>query len=256
MVGARRGRGSVRDGRGLGLRRAGILRAVKTIGIIGGMSYHSTAAYYLGINDRVAAALGGHASAQIIVDSVNFQQVRDLQVADAWDAAGRLLAGHGKRLAAAGADGVAIATNLMHKVAPAVAAAIDVPLIHIADAVAAQAIRAGITALGILGTGWVMREDFYVEKLALHGITGVKAPGEDADLVDGIIFGELTQGIVTDSSREALVGVIRRLQQAGAQGVLLGCTELDLIIGQEVSPLPVIDSTAAHVVALADFVLG
>ncbi|MDR1264055.1 MAG: amino acid racemase [Propionibacteriaceae bacterium] len=228
---------------------------MRTIGIIGGMSYHSTVEYYTGINNLVAEALGGHASAQIILDSINFQPIRDMQVAQAWDEAGRTLACHGQRLQAAGADAVAIGTNLMHKVAPAVEAAIDVPLLHIADAVAAQATKAGIKRLGVMGTGWVMRENFYTDRLARHGVVGLKASDQDADLVDGIIWGELTRGIVTAVAREQLVGVIQRLRLAGAEGVLLGCTELDLSIDQAVSPLPVIDSTAAHIARLADFVL-
>lgn len=219
------------------------------------MSYHSTVEYYLGINDRVAEALGGHASAQIILDSINFQPIRDMQVHEAWDDAGKTLAFHGKRLERAGADAVAIGTNLMHKVAPAVESAISVPLLHIADAVAAQARKAGIEKLGIMGTGWVMRETFYTDRLATHGIEGIRASSEDIDLVDGIIWNELTLGIVSDESRAKLVGVIERLQRAGAQGVLLGCTELDLSVTDAVSPIPVIDSTASHIIALADFVL-
>ncbi|MDR1214701.1 MAG: amino acid racemase [Propionibacteriaceae bacterium] len=229
---------------------------MKTIGIIGGMSYHSTVEYYMGINNKVAEALGGHASAQIILDSINFQPIRDMQVAEAWDEAGQTLAGHGRRLEAAGADAVAIGTNLMHKVAPAVEAAIGVPLIHIADAVAAQASRAGIERLGVMGTSWVMRENFYTDRLASHGITGVKASDQDADLVDGIIWSELTRGVVTESARQKLVGVIERLGQAGAEAVLLGCTELDLSLSSDVSPLPVIDSTTSHIALLAEFVLG
>lgn len=228
---------------------------MRTIGLIGGMSYHSTVDYYTGINRAVADALGGHHSAPLLLSSLDFAQVRTLQQAEDWDAAGDLLAGHAARLEAAGAEAILICTNLMHKVAPAVDRRVAVPLLHIVDAVAAEAARRGIGSLGILGTRWTMTEPFYADRLAAAGITPVAAGEQDASLTDAIIFDELALGVVTDSSREALQAVIRRLGEAGAEGVLLGCTELPLILDETSSPLPVVDSTLAHVRAAVAFML-
>ncbi|MCL2736329.1 MAG: amino acid racemase [Propionibacteriaceae bacterium] len=229
---------------------------LRTVGLIGGMSYHSTVDYYLGINDAVAHAVGGHASAPILLSSLDFQQVRDLQVVEDWPAAGRLLAHHARILQDAGAHAVLICTNLMHKVAPAVQDAIDIPLIHIADAVARAATDRGVTSLGIMGAGWTMREDFYADRLTLGGIHPVRAGADDADLTDQIVFDELTQGVVLDSSKEKLLGVVERLVGDGADGVVLGCTELPLILSDGDATVPLIDSTKAHVRAAVDFILG
>jgi aspartate racemase len=235
---------------------------MQTLGIIGGMSWHSTAEYYRLLNTAVAERLGGHHSARIALSSVDFDDVRALQLAGDWEGAGVLLTEHGRRAQAAGADVVLIATNLMHKVAPAVEAALDVPLLHIADAVAAAAGERGLRRLGVIGSRWVMTEDFYAERLGRHGIDVVRPDAggtaweADAALVDGIVFDELTQGVVREESRRELVGVIERLAAAGADGVVLGCTELDLILDEDVSPLPLVDSTTAHVAAAVEVALG
>lgn len=228
---------------------------MRTIGLLGGMSYHSTADYYLGINDAVAGAGGGHASAPLLLSSLDFSQVRALQVAENWEGAGRLLGQHARLLADAGAEAVVICTNLMHKVAPAVEAAIDVPLLHIVDAVADEALRQGIGSLGVMGAHWTMTEPFYAERLSARGITTVVAEAADVALTDSIIWDELTQGIIADRSREALLGVAHRICEAGAEGVVLGCTELPSILSAEVCQVPVVDSTRAHVRAAAAFVL-
>jgi aspartate racemase len=220
------------------------------------MSYHSTAVYYQRVNAAVAARLGGHRSAPLIIGSVDFQTVRDFQTAEDWDGAGEYLADWACRLEKAGAEGLLIATNLMHKVAPAVEAAIAIPLLHIADTVAAAARGRGLARLGLLGTAWTMREDFYADRLARHGIEVIRAADADADLADDVIFGQLTQGQVTLAARAALLGITERLGLAGAEGVVLGCTELDLVLSEGASPLPLIDSTAAHTAAAAAFVLG
>jgi len=229
---------------------------LRTIGLLGGMSYHSTVDYYMGINDAIASAMGGHTSAPLLVDSLNFQQVRDMQVAEDWEGAGRLLAHHARLLQGAGAEAVMICTNLMHKVAPMVEEAIDVPLLHIVDAVAEEAHRRGLSSLGIMGAGWTMRDPFYAGLLADKGIEPVIAMGEDIELTDAIVFEELTQGIILDYSRDRLLGVVDRLSQAGAEGIVLACTELPLILTQECTPIPLINSTHAHVRAAIRFVLG
>lgn len=228
---------------------------MRKIGLIGGMSWHSTLEYYRMINDAVSSELGGHHSAPLLLESLDFDQVRALQLAEDWDGAGRLLADAGRRLSAAGAESVLICTNLMHKVAPAVEAAIDVPLLHIADAVAAEARAQGVDTLGLLGTGWVMREPFYAERLQRHGIATVSPAPEDRTMVDRIIFDELTRGVVRDESRASYVRVIEDLAREGAQAVVLACTEIGLLVTPGDSPIPVIDSAEAHARAAARLVL-
>ena len=229
--------------------------ALHTLGLIGGISYHSTIDYYAGINDTVAATAGGDTSAPLLLDSLNFAEVHALQVAEDWAGAGRLLARHARLLQDAGAQAIAICANLMHKVAPAVEAVLRVPLIHIVDAVAADARARGLSTLGVMGTRWTMVEPFYADRLAQCGIEAVRADDADVTLTDRVIFSELTRGIVTDQSRDALLGVVSRLVAAGADAVALSCTELPLIIDQSQSPVPVVNSTHAHVAACANFVL-
>ena len=229
---------------------------LRTLGLIGGMSYHSTTDYYTGINDAVAAAVGGHASAPLLLSSLNFQDVRDRQIAEDWDGAGDLLAHHARALQDAGAQAVMICTNLMHKVAPAVEAAIDVPLLHIGDAVAAVATERGLTSLGVMGAGRTMTDPFYAERLARHGIAAICPSPDDRALTDRIIFDELTQGVLSDASRALLLGVVSRLAHAGADGVALACTELPLLLAQDVTPVPLVDTAQAHIRAAVAFVLG
>lgn len=229
---------------------------METLGLIGGMSWHSTATYYRLINEAVAAEHGGHASAPIALQSLDFAEIRACQVAGDWDRAADLLVEAGRRCVAGGATTVAICTNLMHKVAPQVEAALDVPLLHIGDAVAGVAREHGWSTLGILGTRWVMEEDFYAARLARHGIGVVVPPAEERALVDTVVFDELTQGVVRADSRAAYVDVIRGLAAQGAEAVVLACTEIGLLVGPDDSPLPVIDSAEAHAGALAGVALG
>lgn len=224
---------------------------MQTIGIIGGMSWYSTINYYKIINTRVQEALGGHHSARVLIDSLDFEEVRALQLAEDWAGAGAMLAASGKRLQDAGATTVMIGTNLMHKVAPAVEAALDVPLLHIADAVGAAAAAQGYQRLAILGTKWVMGEDFYADRLARHGITAMAPEPSHHTAIDDVIFDELTLGVVTEASRDRFVAEIQTLKDAGAQAVVLACTEIELLISSEDSPLPVIDSMATHAEAAA-----
>ncbi len=230
--------------------------ALHTIGLLGGMSYHSTVDYYMGINNAVAQAQGGHNSAPLLLDSLNFAEIHKFQADGAWDAAGEFLAKHALALQNAGAEAVAICTNLMHKVAPAVEAALDIPLLHIVDAIAADAHARNLKALGIMGARWTMTEPFYADRLAAAGITPVRATDADVALTNQLIFDELTRGIVREESRTALLGVVSRLAEAGADSVLLGCTELPLILDENVCPIPVVDSTRAHIAACTKFVLG
>lgn len=229
---------------------------MRTIGLIGGMSWHSTASYYRIVNEVVAERLGGHASAQVALQSLDFAAVRQCQVDGDWEAAAALLAEAGRRCVAGGAEVVAICTNLMHKVAPAVEAAVDVPVLHIADAVAGVASSRGWDRLGVLGARWVMEETFYADRLARHGISAVVPGPADRELVDRVIFEELTQGRLLEESRAAYVAVIERLAEQGAQAVVLACTEIGLLVGPDDSPLPLVDSADAHARALAEVALS
>ena len=229
---------------------------MQTIGLIGGMSWHSTASYYRIINEVVADRLGGHASAPITLQSLDFAAVRQCQLAGDWAGAGDLLGRAAQACAAGGADVVAICTNLMHKVAPAVEAAVDVPLLHIADAVAEVAAGRGWSRLGVLGARWVMEESFYADRLARHGIAALVPDAADRDLVDRVIFDELTQGRIVDASRAAYVEVIERLAERGAQAVVLACTEIEQLVSEADSPLPLICSADAHARALAELALA
>ena len=227
-----------------------------TVGLIGGMSWHSTATYYRIINEMVAAQRGGHASARISLQSLDFAEVRECQVSGDWARAGRLLAEAGRQCQQAGATTVAICTNLMHKVAPDVEAALDVPLLHIADAVGAEAARRGMRKLGVLGTAWVMEESFYADRLARHGTEAVVPGAADREIVDHVIFDELTQGILREQSRAVYLDVIARMAAEGAEAVVLACTEIGLLIGPDDTELPLIDSAEVHARALGRVALG
>ena len=229
---------------------------MKTIGLIGGMSWHSTLNYYRVINELVAERIGGHASAKVVLESLDFAEVRDCQIRGDWAAAATLLSQAGQRCEQSGADVVLICTNLMHRVADDVQAAIDIPLLHIADAVADRARASGWSRLGVLGARWVMEEDFYVGRLARAGLT-VDIPGEaDRADVDRIIFDELTLGRVEGSSRATYTDIIKRLQDSGSEALVLACTEIELLVRPEDSPIPLLDSMRTHAEAAVATALG
>jgi aspartate racemase len=231
---------------------------MKTIGLVGGMSWHSTATYYRLINEQVAARLGGHASARISLQSLDFAEVRDCQVRGDWAGSAELLAGATRRCVAGGADLVGLCTNLMHKnfaALESVASESDVDAVHIADAVAAVARRKGWTTLGLLGARWVMEETFYAERLATHGISVVVPDEAGRELVDRVVFDEITQGVFRDESRAAYVDVMRDLSARGADAVVLACTEIGLLVSAADAPLPVVDSAVAHASLLVDLAL-
>lgn len=227
-----------------------------TIGLVGGMSWHSTLEYYRLINQRVADVRGGHASARIVVSSLDFAEVRERQLAEDWAGAAAQLVEAARGCVAAGADVLALATNLMHKVAPEVEAAVPVPLLHIADAVGEEAIRLGAGTVGLLATRWVMEEPFYADRLGRHGVgTLVPGPLERVE-VDRVVFEELTLGLVRPESRAAYVEAVEGMARRGAKAVVLACTEIDLLLSAEDCPLPLIDSCESHAKALADVALG
>jgi len=229
---------------------------MRTIGLIGGMSWYSSAEYYRVINAEVQRRLGGHHSAELVMVSLDFDVIRACQVAGDWARAGQLLADAGRRLEQAGADVVLIGTNLMHKVAEDVETAIGVPLLHIGDAVGRTAVEAGHRTVGILGTRWVMSEPFYADRLARHGVRAVVPPEEERGMIDQIIFDELTRGIVSDVSRRRYVRVLEGLRAAGADAVVLACTEIELLIGSQDSSVPVFPTTRLHAEAAVRHALG
>jgi aspartate racemase len=222
---------------------------VRVIGMLGGMSWESTAEYYRLANELVRERLGGLHSARVLLSSVDFAEIERLQATGAWDEAGELLAAEAARLAAGGAELLVLCTNTMHKVADRVQAATDVPLLHLADATADAVRAAGVRRVGLLGTAFTMEQDFYRGRLAAHGLDVLVPDTEDRALVHRVIYDELVVGEVRDASREAYRQVIARLVEAGAQGVILGCTEIELLVGPDDSPVPVFPTARLHVEA-------
>lgn len=219
---------------------------MKTIGLIGGMSWESTITYYQLINEGVKDALGGLHSAKILLYSVDFFEVEALMSSGEWDKAADLLGGVAARLESAGADMILICTNTLHKVAPQVQSRIHVPLVHIAEAAAERLREQGVTRVGLLGTKYTMTQEFYRDKLVERGIEVLIPEGEDIELVNRVIFEELCLGVVKKESRAEYLRVIESLQQRGAQGILLGCTELGLIVSDKDVTLPLFDTTEIH----------
>lgn len=229
---------------------------MRKIGLIGGMSWESTAEYYRLLNEGVRDSLGGLHSARAVLTSVDFAEVEEMQAAGRWDEAGALLAAEARGLEAAGAEVVLICTNTMHKVADAVASAISVPLLHLADATAEAVTAAGPTTVGLLGTAFTMEQDFYRGRLAEHGLTVLVPDAADRALVHGIIYDELCVGRVEDASRGVLLAVARRLIDRGAAGIILGCTELELLAAPgSLGAVPLFPTTRLHVEAALRFAL-
>ncbi len=220
---------------------------MKTLGLIGGMSWESTVPYYQLINQAVKAQLGGLHSAKIILYSVDFAEVEHLQATGQWDAAGALLAEVARKLEAAGADALLLCTNTMHKVAGVITDAVHIPLLHIADPTAQVIREAGYTTVGLLGTRFTMEQDFYRRRLeTLNGLTVLIPPETERKRVHQIIYDELCLGEVKDASRQAYLRIIANLQAQGAQAVVLGCTEIALLVQPQDCSVPLFDTTALH----------
>lgn len=229
---------------------------MQTIGLVGGMSWESSLEYYRLLNRGVEARLGGLHSAKIVMSSIEFAELTELQQADRWDDVAGLLADAARGVQAAGADLVLMCTTAFHVVADQVEAAVDVPLLHLADVVAQAAEAKGLTKLGLLGTSFTMGRSFFTDRIASHGIE-VVVPGErHHETVNRIIYDELVHGKVLDPSRATVVSLIDELWDDGAQGVILGCTELELLVKQADSELPVFPSTTLHVEAALDRALA
>ena len=228
----------------------------RTLGIIGGMSWESTQSYYRLINEGIKAKLGNLHSADLLIHSVDFAPIGELQAQGKWEELGDVIVNSGERLQAAGAQGLLIATNTMHKVAEQVQVATNLPLIHIADATADAIKQQGLTKIALLGTQFTMTEDFYKQRLIDAGLQ-VLIPDTDARAeFHRIIYDELCQGQLLASSRQYYTQVINELAAQGAEGVILGCTEIGLLISQADSLIPVFDTTAIHAAAAVQFLLG
>jgi aspartate racemase len=230
---------------------------MKTIGLIGGMSWESTVPYYRQINEAIKTALGGLHSAKIVLYSVDFHDVEQLQQAGDWEAAGELMAAAARALQAAGADFLVLCTNTMHKVVPAIESAVTIPLLHIADPTAEAITRAGYTRVGLLGTRFTMEQAFYRDRLSeRHGLQVMIPNPADRDLVHRVIYGELCLGTVSADSRNEYRRIIADLVAQGAQAVILGCTEISLLIGPADSAVPLFDTTAIHARKAAEWALA
>ena len=230
---------------------------MKTIGLLGGMSWESTVSYYRAINSGIKDQLGGFHSAKLALYSVDFAEIETLQSQGDWQQAGVILAQAAQAVEAAGADFFLIGTNTMHKVAAQAEAAVSIPLLHIADATAAQLKADGVERVGLLGTRFTMEQDFYKGRLTdKHGIR-VLVPDENAqDVVHRVIYEELCQGKISDSSRKAYVKIIEDLSAGGAQAVILGCTEIALLVSQSDTAIPLYDTTAIHATAAVKLALA
>ncbi|MEA4896175.1 MAG: aspartate/glutamate racemase family protein [Oscillospiraceae bacterium] len=219
---------------------------MKTIGLIGGMSWESTVTYYKIINETVKEKLGGLHSAKLLLFSVDFAEIEECQAKGEWDRSADILADAAKRLEKAGADFIVICTNTMHKVVPQIQKQIQIPIIHIAEATADALNRNLIRKVALLGTKYTMTQDFFKEKLVSEGITVIIPDAADIELINHVIYDELCLGIISDESRKQYIRIIEQLKSNGAEGVILGCTEIGLLIHQQDSPLPVFDTTQIH----------
>jgi aspartate racemase len=225
---------------------------MKTIGLIGGLSWQSSIDYYRLLNEDVQRRLGGHHNARSVMVSVDFFDAEAMMRAGDWAGLTSLLVDAGRRVQAAGADFALLCTNTMHRLAAPLQAALDIPLLNIIDVTASAVRNAGLSQVALLGTRFVMREDFYVLRLADGGVQAMVPDADGQAEVDRIIFEELTHGRITDASRQAYLRIIGELQERGAQGVILGCTEIGLLLKQDDCTSPLFDTTALHARAAVD----
>lgn len=228
---------------------------MKTIGLLGGMSWESSIHYERMINEGVRAALGGTHSADLIVRSYDFAAIEAMQQAGDWDGAGELLGRDARMLQDAGADVIVLCTNTMHLVAPAIEAAIDVPFLHLADCTAEAVVAAGVERVALLGTRYTMEHDFYAGRLAAHGLDVIVPDEPDRTMVHDVIFDELVRGVVRDESKARYLEAIDRLLERGATGVIAGCTEIELLVGPDDVDVAYYPTTALHAEAVVRFAL-
>lgn len=230
---------------------------MRRIGLLGGMSWESSAEYYRLVNEATRGRLGGLHSADCLLRSIDFSDVETLQREGRWHEAGALLAAEAATLVVAGAELIVLCTNTMHKVAAAITAAVDVPFLHIADTTAQAVAQAGLQTVGLLATAYTMEQDFYVGRLReRHGLDVLVPDATDRQIVHSVIYDELCRGVIDERSRVEYRRIIAALAERGAQGVLLGCTEIDLLVGPSDSPVPVFDTTRLHAQRAVDIALS
>jgi aspartate racemase len=229
---------------------------MKTLGLIGGMSWESTVPYYRLINEAIKARLGGLHSARLVLYSVDFEEIARLQHAGDWDAAGHVLADAALRLERAGAEALVICTNTMHKVAPAIEAKVRIPVLHVVDAVAAEIRAAGFHKVGLLGTRFTMEQPFYAQYLARHGLTTLVPEQADRDLVHRVVYEELCLGKIVDASRNEYRRIMATLAAQGAEAIILGCTEISMLVGPQDASVPLFDTTAIHARKAAEWAVA
>ena len=229
---------------------------MRTIGLLGGMSWESSVLYEELINTEVRARLGGLHSADLIIRSYDFAEIERLQTAGDWDTAGELLGADAARLAAAGAELIVLCTNTMHRVADVIVESTEVPFLHLADATANAVVAGEIETVGLLGTKFTMEQDFYRGRLESHGLQVIVPPAAERERVHAVIYEELVQGELRSSSREEYLDIIDRMSMNGARGVIAGCTEIELLISEDDVTIPFFPTTQIHARAAVDFALG
>jgi len=230
---------------------------LKTIGLIGGMSWESSLEYYRLINEAIKAKLGGLHSAKCVLVSVDFAEIETLQREGRWREAGQAMAAAGQSLERAGADFVVLCTNTMHKLADEIQAGIRIPFLHIADATARAVKAAGLHKIGLLGTRFTMEHDFYKGRLVdQFGLEVLIADEADREVIHRVIYAELCLGIVREQSRERFIAIMDKLVQAGAEGIILGCTEIELLVHEGDSPVPLFPTTKLHALAAVEYALA
>ncbi|WP_445405917.1 aspartate/glutamate racemase family protein [Acinetobacter pittii] len=229
---------------------------MKTIGLLGGMSWESTALYYQQINKMVHRKLGKLHSAKVIINSVDFEEIADLQAKGLWQEAGTYLAEQAQNLEKAGADCILVCTNTMHKIAAQIEDSISIPFLHIADATAKEILSQNIGKVALLGTAFTMEQDFYKARLRDYGIDVVIPNEADRKIVHSIIYEELCLGVINPDSQQKYIAIVERLIAEGAQGIILGCTEICMLIGELKFSVPLFDTTAIHAKEAVSFSLN
>ncbi len=229
---------------------------MKTIGLIGGMSWESTVSYYESINKKVQEELGGLHSAKCILYSVDFYEIEKYQSMGQWEKAGEILLDIGRKLERAGADCIVLCTNTMHKVADIIINGIDIPFIHIGESTVDRILENNIKKVGLLGTKYTMEEDFYKSKIVERNIDVIIPEIEDIEIINNIIFDELCLGIIRENSKIKFIEIINKLMENGAEGIILGCTEIGLLLKQEDIKIPLFDTTKIHVEKAVEFALN
>ncbi|MBY0476787.1 MAG: aspartate/glutamate racemase family protein [Chitinophagaceae bacterium] len=229
---------------------------MKTIGLIGGITWLSTMDYYRLLNQKVNEQLGGVASAKLLISSVNFEEIKALTITNDWDVLANIMSSEAKKLEAAGASCILMGANTMHHIADQVQASINIPLIHVAEETGKQIVKLNLKKVALLGTKYTMQLPFYKNKLAEQGIETILPNETEMEYINSVIYNEMDKGIFLQESKENFIQIIHQLKAAGAEGVILGCTEIPILIKQEDSPIPVFDTTAIHAAAAVNFALN